>query len=124
MFEEYFHKTVEYIAMGIEMFAVILIAITFLIAISGSIMNLSRQDHAVYRKYKIMIVKVLQTGLEFLVAADIIRTVIVSPTFESVMILFLLIVIRTFLSWTLTLETEGRWPWQKPYEPEIVRSSE
>jgi uncharacterized membrane protein len=59
-----------------------------------------------------MIAKVLQTGLEFLVAADIIRTVIVKPNLEEVLVLALLVVIRTFLSWTLTLESEGRWPWQ------------
>lgn len=51
-------------------------------------------------------------GLEFLVAADIIRTVAISPTFESLGVLALIVAIRTFLSFALQLELEGRWPWQ------------
>jgi uncharacterized membrane protein len=51
-------------------------------------------------------------GLEVLVAADIIRTVAFTPTMESVLILAVIVAIRTFLSWSLALELEGRWPWQ------------
>ena len=51
-------------------------------------------------------------GLEFLVAGDIIDTVVVDPTLENVMVLGLIILIRTFLSISLQLEVEGRWPWQ------------
>ncbi len=52
-------------------------------------------------------------GLEFLVAADIIRTVAVTPTFATVGMLAVIVVIRTFLSFSLELEITGRWPWQK-----------
>ena len=51
-------------------------------------------------------------GLEFLIAGDIVRTVIVADTFENVAVLGLIILIRAFLSVTLHLEVEGRWPWQ------------
>jgi uncharacterized membrane protein len=51
-------------------------------------------------------------GLEILVAADIIRTVVLEPTLTNVLVLGLLVLIRTFLSWALILEIEGRWPWQ------------
>lgn len=51
-------------------------------------------------------------GLEFLIAGDIIRTVVVADTLENVAILGLIILMRTFLSVTLHLEIEGRWPWQ------------
>jgi uncharacterized membrane protein len=51
-------------------------------------------------------------GLEFLVAADIIRTVAVTPTLQGVLILGLIVLIRTFLSMALEVELEGRWPWQ------------
>lgn len=51
-------------------------------------------------------------GLEFLIAGDIIRTVTVSPTFESVVVLAVIVLVRAFLTMTLTLEVEGRWPWQ------------
>ena len=53
-------------------------------------------------------------GLEFLVAADIINTIIVELTLQSVASLALIVLIRTFLSWSLELEIEGRWPWQQP----------
>lgn len=52
-------------------------------------------------------------GLEFLIAGDIIRTVIVADTLSNVMILGLIILIRTFLSFTLHLEVEGHWPWER-----------
>lgn len=51
--------------------------------------------------------------LEFLVAADIIRSVAIEPTLQSVTILAIIILIRTFLSITMELEVNGRWPWQK-----------
>jgi len=52
-------------------------------------------------------------GLELLVAADIIRTVAVTPTLASVAVLALIVIIRTFLSFSLELEITGRWPWQE-----------
>ena len=51
-------------------------------------------------------------GLEILVAADIVRTVALEATLESVAILGLLVLIRTFLSWSIDVEIESRWPWQ------------
>lgn len=51
-------------------------------------------------------------GLELLVAADIIRTVAVEPTLSNVAVLAVIVLIRTFLSFTLEVELEGRWPWQ------------
>ncbi len=57
--------------------------------------------------------RALLLGLEFLVAADVIRSVAVAPTLEGVAVLALLVVVRTFLNWTLELEIEGRWPWQR-----------
>jgi uncharacterized membrane protein len=52
-------------------------------------------------------------GLEFLIAADIINTVAVTPTLQSVIVLGAIIIIRTFLSFSLELEIDGRWPWQR-----------
>jgi uncharacterized membrane protein len=52
-------------------------------------------------------------GLEFLVAADIINTVAVQPTLSSVAVLAGIVAIRTFLSFSLETEIEGRWPWQR-----------
>lgn len=57
-------------------------------------------------------------GLELLLAADLIRTMAVEPTIENLAALALLIAIRTFLSWTLEVEIDGRWPWQRPAQPQ------
>jgi uncharacterized membrane protein len=53
-------------------------------------------------------------GLELLVAGDIIRSVAISPSFESVGVLAVIVVVRSFLSTTLEMEISGRWPWQRP----------
>lgn len=78
-----------------------------------------RRRHAddAYRSYRQRIGRAILLGLEVLVAADIIRTVAVSPTFESVGVLAIIVAIRTFLSFTLELELSGRWPWQRAPEP-------
>lgn len=67
-----------------------------------------------YRRYRQQLGRSILLGLELLVAADIIRTVAVSPTVTSVVLLAGIVVIRTFLSFSLELEITGRWPWQKP----------
>ena len=69
-----------------------------------------------YRSYRQLLGRSILLGLELLVAADIIRTVAVTPTYDSVGVLAIIVLIRTFLSFSLELEITGRWPWQK--EPE------
>ena len=65
-----------------------------------------------YCTYRRQLGRSIILGLEFLIAGDIIRTVVVADTLENVAVLGLIILIRTFLSVTLHLEVEGRWPWQ------------
>ena len=67
-----------------------------------------------YKTFRIQIVRSLILGLEVLVAGDVIRTVAISPTLTSVAVLGAIVLIRCFLSWSLTLEIDGRWPWQPP----------
>ena len=67
-----------------------------------------------YKLFRNQIIRALLLGLEILVAGDIIRTVAVSPTLMSVAVLGAIVVIRCFLSWSLALEMNGRWPWQSP----------
>jgi len=67
-----------------------------------------------YRQYKHSLGKSLLLGLEILVAADVVRTVALEPTLQNVAALGLLVVVRTFLSWSTVVEIEGRWPWQPP----------
>ncbi|MGD8966999.1 MAG: DUF1622 domain-containing protein [Anaerolineae bacterium] len=65
-----------------------------------------------YRRYRERLGQAILLGLEFLVAADIIGTVAVDPTFRNVGILGAVVAIRTFLSFALEVEIQGRWPWQ------------
>ena len=68
----------------------------------------------VYQDYRRQLSQGILLGLEFLVAADIIGTVAVEPSFRSVGVLGLIVAIRTFLSFTLEVEIAGRWPWYSP----------
>lgn len=77
-------------------------------------------DAQIYVPYRRNLGRSILLGLEFLVAADIIKTVAVTPTFTSVGVLAIIVLIRTFLSWSLQLEIDGRWPWQKPNSPETT----
>ena len=78
--------------------------------------------YSVYRAYRQLLGHSILLGLEILVAADIIRTVAVQPTFTSVGVLAVIVVIRTFLSWSLELEISGRWPWQKEQPTDALAS--
>jgi uncharacterized membrane protein len=66
-----------------------------------------------YRVYRQLLGRAILLGLEFLIAADIIRTVSHLPTLTNVLVLGLVVVIRTFLSLTLTIEIEGTLPWKR-----------
>jgi uncharacterized membrane protein len=109
---------IEYAALAIEILAVVIIIIAiFYNVIQYSFRGLFRieEDHR-YRELKISLGKALLLGLEILVAADVVRTVALEATFLSVFVLGMLVVIRTFLSWALIVEIEGRWPWQPPLD--------
>lgn len=69
-----------------------------------------------YGRFRLELGKAILLGLEFLVGADIIRSVSAEPTLEGVSVLGLIVVVRTFLSFTLTVELEGHWPWQRRRE--------
>lgn len=71
--------------------------------------HMSEQD---YHTYKGRIGRSLLLGLEMLVAADIVKTIALEATFTSLGVLAGLVIVRTFLSWTLVIEVDGRWPWQ------------
>ena len=70
-----------------------------------------------YQRYRQDLGRAILLGLEVLIAADIVQTVTLTPTMDSVLALAMIVAIRTFLSWSLALELEGRWPWQRADEP-------
>jgi uncharacterized membrane protein len=73
---------------------------------------------AAFRLYRANLGRGILLGLELLVAADIIGTVAVTPSFENLAVLGLIVLIRTFLSFSLEVEIEGRWPWQRGKDAE------
>lgn len=92
--------------------AVIVVGVIAALARYGA--SLVREGTATdeYRVARQSIGRSILLGLELLVAGDIIRTVVVDPTFASVGVLAAIVAIRTFLSFTLEVEITSRWPWQ------------
>jgi uncharacterized membrane protein len=104
---------IEIAAKGIEVLAVAVIVIAILHGSIRFLLSINNKPENAYECYKNHLGKGLLLGLEFLVAADVVRTVVLEPTLQNVMILGLLVVIRTFLSWSLVVEIEGHWPWRR-----------
>jgi uncharacterized membrane protein len=107
---------VERAASGIELLAVTLIVLVIAYATIAYVVDrYLRQTEArrVFDRYRSRLGQGLLLGLEILVAADVVRTVALAPTLQNVIVLGLLVVIRTFLSWSLVVELDGHWPWQE-----------
>jgi uncharacterized membrane protein len=104
----------EAIGQGIEAAGVVVILVGLVVSSATYLRRLRRSGGAdeAFWSYRRDLGRGLLLGLEFLVAGDIIRTVATSPTFSDFGVLIAIVLIRTFLSFTLELETEGRWPWQ------------
>lgn len=65
-----------------------------------------------YKTFRASLGRAMLLGLEILIAADVVRTVALAPTLINCAALGLLVLVRSFLSWSIILELEGRWPWQ------------
>lgn len=110
----WFERFVLWTAMAIEGAGIGALVLGILIATVRFVIRLRAKQEftAVYHRYRAEIGRAILLGLEFLVAADIIATVTVDPSFESVGVLAAIVVIRTFLSFSLETEIEGHWPWR------------
>jgi uncharacterized membrane protein len=106
-------EVIEMVAEGIVALAVVVIVGGIVYGIVHYFLHTRRKVDGAYRRFKDRIGNSLLLGLEFLVAADIIRTVALNPTLQSVAVLGVLVLIRTFLSWALFVEIEGSWPWDR-----------
>jgi uncharacterized membrane protein len=111
---------IEIAALAIEILAVVIIMVAIIHAITRYAYQAAIHPEVAdnYQQLKHRLSRALLLGLEILVAADIIRTVALEATLESVIVLGLLVLIRTFLSWVLVVEIEDRWPWQSARELE------
>jgi uncharacterized membrane protein len=110
-FETTTSQWIHLVGVGIEIFGVSLIVAG--IIWSSRYIIFGPASTSRYDSYKISIGRSLLLGLEVLVAADIVKTIAIELTFASLGLLAGLVLVRTFLSWTLVLEIEGRWPWQR-----------
>lgn len=110
-----FRSIVETVGLAIDAAGVLVIALGLLTAAYRFVLS-ARMTADPYRRLRQDIGRGILLGLELLVAADIIRTVAVTPTMQGVLILGLIVLIRTFLSMALQVELEGRLPWNRARE--------
>ena len=106
-----FKNFAEPVSLAIDLAGVLVIVAGLAIAVARCV----RRRHVTdaYRNLRQDVGRGILLGLEFMVAGDIIRTVAVEPTLDSVIVLGMIVLIRTFLSFSLEVELEGRWPWQR-----------
>ena len=100
----------------IEVGAIVVIAVSVAVAVVQMVRSAigGASGSGAYDVFKQSFARGVLLGLDLLIAADIIRTVTLDQTLENVAALGLLVIVRTFLSWSLLLEAEGRWPWEAP----------
>lgn len=106
-------EIIEGIGTATDAIGVAVIAGGALLAVFMTIGRIRGEDGGAYDFFRRRLGRAILLGLEFLVAADIIRTVAVTPSGESVAVLGGIVLIRTFLSFSLQLEMTGAWPWQQ-----------
>ena len=110
---EHILEYLEKAGVVISLFAVAIIVVGFAIAAwryGRRFRKTTQEDN--FRLFKVELGSALLLGLEVLVLADVIETITVTPTFTSLAVLAAIVIVRTAVSWSLTLEAEGRWPWQ------------
>jgi len=111
---EWFDTMLHWLGFGFEAGGVAAIVLALVASVVRAGLQVTRGHDwgDVYHVFRTSLARGILLGLEFLIAADIIGTVTVRPTLENLLLLGLIILIRTFLSFALELEITGRWPWQ------------
>ncbi len=116
-----FKEIISIAGYGIEAIGVLVIIVGSAISSFRFLSEFWKQPEGVaYRVFRRQLGRSIILGLEFLIAGDIIRTVVVADTLTNIAVLGFIILIRTFLSVTLHLEVEGRWPWQQAKDHEVT----
>lgn len=112
---EFVKPIAEWCAVIIEGVGIGLIVVFAIYALLYGLFQLSKdiETELIFRRTRRALGRGILLGLEFLVAADIIHTVAVELTFKTVGVLSIIVLIRTFLSFTLNVELNGHWPWQE-----------
>jgi uncharacterized membrane protein len=107
-----FYDIVQKTGEAVDAVGVAVIVIGAVLAFACAAAHLTQHESGVYRHFREMLGRTILLGLELLVAGDIVRTVAATPTLTSVGVLAVIVLIRTFLSFSLQVEITGRWPWQ------------
>ena len=110
---EQFRHWIELVAQGIEALAVGIMTCFILVGTAGGLISYAKKNPGAYTRFRVVLGRTLQIGLELLVAADIIHTVSTPLALGNLELLSGLVLVRTFLGWTLSVEVEGHWPWQR-----------
>src|SRR5262249_1278508 len=123
---EAFHLIVEWAAFGIELLAVVIVvgAVIILAFQRGTVRYLFQLGKpGAYENYNNQLGQPLLLCFQLMVAADVVRTITFEPTLKNVLVLGLLVVVRTLLSWAMSVEVEGCWPWQVRTQSEAGRTN-
>ncbi|KAA1252190.1 DUF1622 domain-containing protein [Mycobacterium simiae] len=108
-----FIESVARVGMAIDGLGVAVIIVGAVVAIVLFLCRAPRNAAHAYREFRVQLGRSILVGLELLVAGDIIKTIALKPNAQSVAALAGIVAIRTFLSFSLTVEMTGRWPWQE-----------
>ena len=111
-----FTALIEVVGAAIDLAGVFFIAAGLLFAAGRYVFSIFSRTEDSYRRFRQDVGRAILLGLEVLVAADIIRTVAITPTLISIAVLAGIVLIRTFLSFSLQVELEGKFPWQRQQE--------
>jgi uncharacterized membrane protein len=110
---EYCRHIMDLVGTAIDGIGVFVIIGGALVATARLVIHRQQRTGNYYSLYRQDVGRAILLGLEFLIAGDIIRTVVVAPTMQNVLVLGLIVLIRTFLSLSLQLEIEGKLPWRR-----------
>jgi len=120
---EQFIQIMEVTGNGVDAVGVLIVVIGAITSTFRFLVSFWRKSEEAWKVCRQSLGRAILLGLEFLIAGDIIRTVAIAPTLENVLVLGLIVVIRTFLSFALQLELDGRWPWQRTVAQSVESTS-
>ena len=113
MSQEFNKYAAEFVSGYIELFAILLISFTIVVIILNNLIHFRNKDAASFSKWRNRSWRGIQGSLDLFVASDLLSTITINRTLDGVVTLGILLIVRTLISWSLEVEVEGCWPWQK-----------
>src|SRR5262249_10228744 len=119
-----YEQAISDVSKGVEIAGIGVLILGGLYSLVSFVAAIVRRESSAYDDLRSTLGRSILIGLEILVGADIIRTIAVSPSFTSVGVLGLVVVVRTFLSFSLEAELDGQWPWQRRQHEQLLELRE